>query len=182
MKKSYPIIIILSYLSLSFNTTNALVNISKNSTLQDSIDSIVGKYYVENFTLKSNLILLKNRPTLIDNVFETNEVFEFDFQKNGIIKITDLTKSRLCANGVIYVDSARWEKVENNIYKIDFKGGYQFDSTFEIDTIYILEDTSDSIMLKINKIIKTSKKRNEIINVDEKKLKPNKTNKTNEKK
>jgi len=173
MKISYTIIILICYLSLSFNTTNGrLVNVPKNSTIQNNTDTIIGQYYATNVTLKSHLILFKNRPAITDDF---DELFEFDFQKNGIIKVTDLTKSRLCANGVFYVHSARWNKVKNNMYEIYFNGGYIFASTFEIDVIYILEDTSDSIMLKINKIIKTSEKRTDIINVDVKKLKPNKT-------
>jgi hypothetical protein len=163
MKKTHILIILICCLNISFYSEKELTNrLNEEHFIQNEADSIIGKYYVENFdqNLKEGLILLKYKPK------STYGVFEFDFKENGNIKVTDLTEIYLCGNGVLYMNSAKWKKIENNVYSIVFNGGFSFWSTFEIDAICLLEEKFDSKTLKIKKFVKNKTKNTSEIIID----------------
>lgn len=163
MKKTHILIIFICCLNISFNSEKELKNcLNEEHFIQNEADSLIGKYYVENFNqnLNEGLILLKNKTK------STYGVFEFDFKENGNIIVTDLTDTYLCGNGVLYMNSAKWKKVENNEYNIVFNGSFSLSSTFEIDAICLLEEKFDSKTLKIKKFIKNKTKDTSVIIID----------------
>jgi hypothetical protein len=128
MKNQLPIVLIIICIGISFSFT------------EKPNDVIEGKFYstIYNYShLEKDLILVKKIRTDSDPEYnpEYDEVnWEFDFKKNGTIRIKRLF---LYYDGfdVVILEKGNWKKLQNGNYNISFSG-ISYEKQFTKKTTY----------------------------------------------
>ena len=133
-------------------------------TLQSYVEdnTIIGNYYTQDFikhdvdTLRLNVYAPRQQPKYLN----------LNFQADGNIYIENIDLNIDNAEhltGKIILQSGRWEKVKDNIYKIKFTGMYFAESSFIMEAEYAFVEHNDlEKSLKMMRPLQNINKENDI--------------------
>lgn len=111
------------------------VRSGKESSAEHADDPILGNYFVNNFEdyKTKGIVLMPFKPK------KTGLLYEFCFLPNGKITFTDLNGMRKSSTGILSVQ-ATWNRMEDNLYTLEFRGEYSLSSKFEAQVVYELSE------------------------------------------